>query len=138
MKKKTILLLFALLLFTNLSCFLFEDQETEIPAPVIIDNEPFLNTDSTYFLEWPLPPQGYTVEDAESTLEELIGEGIAPAKAWFPMSESPCEVLGAVTVAAVELEESDPRILELGYLADPLEWWEVNCAIAGLWLFTFE
>ena len=73
MKKKTILLLFALLLFTNLSCFLFEDQETEIPAPVIIDNEPFLNTDSTYFLEWPLPPQGYTVEDADNlNVKEVV------------------------------------------------------------------
>lgn len=136
--KRTLWFLIALLLFTNLSCFLFDDQEIEIPAPVIIDNEPFQNTGSTYFLEWPLPPLDYTVEDAESTLEELIEEGIAPAKAWFPMNEPPCEVLGAVTVAAVELKESDPRILELGYLADPLDWWEVNCAITGLWLFIFE
>ena len=109
-----------------------------IPEPTIEDNHPFRNTEHTYFMPWTSFGDKKPPAEAVDLMEKILEEGMDIVNAWFPTSGSPCMVIGAMPVVAMELQTADNRILDYGFLENPEEWWAINCGIPTLWHYSFD
>jgi hypothetical protein len=109
-----------------------------IPDPTVEDNHPFRNTEQTYFMPWTSFGDKEPPVEAAALMKEILEEGMLIENAWFPRSGSPCMVIGAMPVVAMELKVADTRILGYGFLENPAEWWAINCGVPSLWHYSFD
>lgn len=138
---KFVLIISILLILLGLACDKDKNPVKSVPIPVEIDNFAIENSENIYFLIWPqsLPLARIVPVSAEEGLILSIWDlGIDIENAYFPTTSSPCMAAGAVEVAIVEIEEPNIRMIELGFIEDPEEWWIINCGITKLWHYSFN
>ncbi|MDH3197936.1 MAG: hypothetical protein OEO21_06820 [Candidatus Krumholzibacteria bacterium] len=112
--------------------------QAAFPKATLEDNREIPNSDVTYYMAWGIFEHGKPAPEGETLLRTIVRAGIPLEDAWFPNEQTPCMAPGAVTVAVVELSKPDARILDLGFTADPEEWWIINCGVPSLWHYAFE
>lgn len=113
-------------------------SDQSLPTPTLVDTEYFSDTGATYYKYWTFFGMQEPPCECSELLRELLDDGIQIKNAWFPASPTPCMVVGAVTIAGVELMAPDDDILDFGFVSDPDSSWVINCGVQGMWHYSFE
>jgi hypothetical protein len=114
------------------------DPTILLPAPILEDIQTFSNSDVTYFRLWNNFENGKPSVAGENLLWEMHESGIQLKDVWFPATPTDCGSAAAVTVVVAKLSEPNARILNMGFVSYPEDWWSINCGIAKLWHYSFE
>jgi len=139
--RKFILIISILSILLGLACDKDKNPVKSVPVPIEIDNFAIENSENIYYLIWPQPvPVTLTVpvSPEEGLILSIWDLGIDIENAYFPTTSSPCMAVGAVAVAIIEIEEPNIRMIELGFIENPEEWWIINCGIIKLWHYSFN
>lgn len=114
------------------------DPAIFLPAPILEDIQTFSNSDATYFRIWNDFEDGKPSVAGQTLLLEMLVSGIQLKDVWFPVTPTDCASAGAVTVVVAKLSEPNARILNMGFVSYPEDWWIINCGNAKLWHYSFE
>lgn len=114
------------------------DPNILLPEPKLENIQTFSNSDVTYFKIWNNFEDGKPSVAGQNLLCEMLESGIQLKDVWFPVTPTDCGSAAAVTVVVAKLSEPNARILNMGFVSYPEDWWSINCGIAKLWHYSFE